>query len=86
MSGNPNTLYDAIAATWPAAQLHRAGPWIIRDGQGGGKRVSAATAEGPVQPADIQQAQRAMLDLGQRPLFLLRDGEADVDALWADVG
>ena len=86
MSGNPNTLYDVIAATWPAAQLHRAGPWIIRDGQGGGKRVSAATAEGPVQPADIQQAQRAMLDLGQRPLFLLRDGEADVDALLADVG
>ena len=86
MSFMPNTLYDVIAETWPAAKLHRAGQWTIRDGQGGGKRVSAATANGSVQPIDIQQAESAMQELGQRPLFMLRDGEADLDALLANAG
>ena len=41
----PATLQAAMDATWPAAAMHRAGPWMLRNGAGGGKRVSAATAE-----------------------------------------
>ena len=33
----------AMEATWPAASRRQVGPFVIRDGQGGGKRVSAAT-------------------------------------------
>ena len=41
----PAELYATLEATWPPAARRRVGPWTIRDGQGGGKRVSAATAE-----------------------------------------
>ena len=40
-------LYSVIEGTWPPASEARVGPWIIRDGQGGGQRVSAATATAP---------------------------------------
>ena len=46
-------LFDAVELTWPAARLHRAGPWLIREGQGGGKRVSAASLLG--ETPDIAQ-------------------------------
>lgn len=38
-------LYDAVEATWPAAHMWQQDGWTMRDGAGGGKRVSAATAE-----------------------------------------
>lgn len=69
-----------LDATWPAAAQRRLGPWIIRDGQGGGKRVSAATAAADWQPADIALAEAAMHDLGQDPLFMIRAGDAALDA------
>jgi N-acetylglutamate synthase len=37
---------DAMEATWPPAATTRLGPWLLRDGKGGGKRVSAATLAG----------------------------------------
>jgi ribosomal protein S18 acetylase RimI-like enzyme len=80
------TLQDVLQATWPAAALHRAGPWLIREGQGGGKRVSAATAEGPVTAADIGQMEAAQAALGQTPLVMIRAGEAALDALLAAKG
>ena len=36
-------LYDVVDTTWPAAATHAIGCFTLRDGQGGGKRVSAAT-------------------------------------------
>ena len=74
------TLYDVVDATWPAAATHRVGPWLIRDGQGGGKRVSSATAEGEWAEADIDLAEAQHRDLGQTPLFMIRDGETRLDA------
>lgn len=56
-------------ATWPPATAQRVGPWIIRDGQGGGQRVSAATVAGEWTPDDIPAAEAAMRTLGQNPLF-----------------
>jgi len=73
-------LPGVMDATWPAAALHRAGPWLVREGQGGGKRVSAASAEAPWQPADIALAEATQASLGQPPLFLLRAGEEALDA------
>lgn len=80
------TLLDVVEATWPAAALHRAGPWLVREGQGGGKRVSAATAEGPVTAADIGQMEAAQAALGQTPLVMIREGEMALDALLAAQG
>ncbi|MEX0309971.1 MAG: GNAT family N-acetyltransferase [Tateyamaria sp.] len=71
--------YAAIDGTWPAASRTRAGPWTIRAGDGGGKRVSAATAEAPV--ADLAEAETAMRALDQTPLFMVRQGEDALDRL-----
>jgi len=75
----PDTLAQAIGATWPTAARHRAGPWIIREGRGGGKRVSAATADAEWQDTDIPVAEQAMEALGQPPLFLIRNGDDPLD-------
>lgn len=77
-------LYDAIDGTWPAARRWTTEGWTFRDGQGGGKRVSAATQA--AQGADIAQAETAMRDMGQTPLFMIRDGEDALDTALADRG
>jgi ribosomal protein S18 acetylase RimI-like enzyme len=82
----PETLYAAIEATWPPAARHRAGPWVIREGRGGGKRVSAATAEGPVTAGDLATLERAAADLGQDPLVMIRAGDEALDALLEAAG
>lgn len=79
-------LYPVIEATWPAAAVTRAGPWTIRAGRGGGKRVSAATAAGPVVPGDLPAAEAAMRALDQAPLFMIRAGDEALDAILADAG
>jgi N-acetylglutamate synthase len=73
-------LYDVVEATWPAASSRRLGPWRIREGAGGGKRVSATTAEGAWQPGDIATAEAAMAALGQDRLFMIRAGDDALDA------
>lgn len=77
-------LFAAMEATWPPAAARRLGAWTIREGRGGGKRVSAATAEAAVGPEDIDTAEAAMRALGQSPLFLIREGESGLDAALAD--
>lgn len=70
------TLAAALEATWPPASSRRLGPFRLRDGAGGGNRVSAATAEGPWQAADLDAAEAAMAD----PLFMIRPEDAALDA------
>lgn len=79
-------LYEVSEATWPPARSFQEGPWTLRDGAGGGKRVSAATAAGPVGDADIPQAEAGMRALGQRPLFMIREGDEALDAALAARG
>lgn len=79
-------LFAALEATWPPAARSVCGPFTLREGRGGGKRVSAATAAGPVTAADIAQATAAMRALGQGALFMVRDGEGPLDALLAASG
>lgn len=83
---SPADLAQAMQATWPPADLRRLGPWAIRDGAGGGKRVSAATAEDAWTEADLPLAEAEMAARGVRPLFLIRDGEAALDAALARRG
>lgn len=86
MTSAPRTLCAVTDATWPAAAVAHTGPWTIREGRGGGKRVSAATARGPVTPADLPAAEALMRALGQAPLFMIRSGEAALDAMLAARG
>ncbi|MFP7675424.1 GNAT family N-acetyltransferase [Marivita sp. S0852] len=74
------TLYAVTESTWPPADKTPAGPWMLRNGAGGGKRVSAATAEGEWSTDDLAAAESAMRMLGQDALFMIRDGEDALDA------
>ena len=76
---DPERLFRALDATWPPARIVRVGPWTLREGRGGGQRVSAATAAGPVGKDDIAAAEAGMRDLGQRPLFMIRGEDASLD-------
>lgn len=75
----PDQLYATVEGTWPPAALHRVGPWIVREGRGGGQRVSAATAAAPWEEADIAPAEAAMRDLGQPVLFMIRAQDQALD-------
>lgn len=86
MSHDRNALYAAIDATWPAAEMHRLGPWMLRDGQDGGKRVSAATTDRAVTEEDLPEAEKAMQAMGQDPLFMIRVGQDGLDDMLARRG
>ena len=71
-------LYEGVDQTWPAARRWTENGWTLRDGQGGGKRASAATRV--ADDADIGVAEAAMRALGQTPLFMIRQGDEALDA------
>jgi GNAT superfamily N-acetyltransferase len=77
---SPSALAQIMDDTWPAAEMRRVGPWMIRSGLGGGKRVCAATVAGAWTPADIPLAVDAMHALDQTPLFLIGSGDMALDA------
>lgn len=77
---------DAMEATWPPIARCQTGPWTIREGAGGGKRISAASVSGKWHDSDIRQAEAAMLDLGQHPLFVIWPGDEALDAALATRG
>ena len=86
MTPTTEQLFEASDETWPAARVWTQGPWTLREGKGGGKRVSAATANAAVTEADIAAAEDAMRSMGQTPLFMLRDGEDQLDTMLAGKG
>ncbi|MDZ7709990.1 MAG: GNAT family N-acetyltransferase [Roseovarius sp.] len=86
MTPDVHALYAVTEATWPPAARHALGPVTIREGRGGGKRVSAATVSGEVQQGDLDRAEDAMRALGQGPLFQVREGEGALDAMLAARG
>ncbi len=79
-------LFAAIDATWPAASTRMAGGFCIREGLGGGSRVSSASLETDVAQADIAAAIAAQRTLRQEPKFMLRPGDAALDAALAAMG
>lgn len=72
-------LYAVIDGTWPASAKQALGPWTVRLDDSGSSRVSAATAELAVTDTDIPLAEQAMRDAGQVPLFMIREGEDQLD-------
>ena len=82
----PEAVFDALEATWPARAVENCGPFRIRNGDGGGKRVSAATTDSAALPDDVDQANRAMQALGQAPLYMIREGNDALDALLGTQG
>lgn len=78
----------ALEATWPPRDKWRDGPFMLRDGAGGGKRVSAASLETDTLPsqAELDTAEQAMRDMRQAPLFSLTPEQFLFDALLADRG
>ena len=64
-------LFAALEASWPPASSTRHGPFRLREGAGGGKRVSAALLEG-----DFDEA---ALDALNAPLYQLRPGQEALD-------
>ncbi|NHB76362.1 GNAT family N-acetyltransferase [Rhodobacter calidifons] len=72
----PDRLAEVLEATWPPLRRWQVGPFTLRDGAGGGKRVSAASCEGPFTEADLTAAEAAMA----QPLMLVRAGDATLDA------
>lgn len=80
----PARLMAALDATWPAREVTARDGWRLRDGAGGGKRVSAASllAEG----AEIARAEAAQRALGQTPLFRLVPEETALDTQLAERG
>jgi GNAT superfamily N-acetyltransferase len=79
-------LLAAVDATWPAAVSHRAGGWVVRDGRGGGNRVSSASPLGPEAATTIELAEAKHAELGQPPLFRLTEDDAALDAALAARG
>lgn len=76
----PKALYAVVEATWPPASTHICGPFTLREGAGGGKRVSAATARTPARAEERTVAEDAMRAMGQAPLFMIRAGDDALDA------
>jgi ribosomal protein S18 acetylase RimI-like enzyme len=68
----PEALARVMEATWPPARVWRQGPFLLRDGAGGGKRVSAASCADDWTEADLET-----LDHG---LMLIRPGDEALDA------
>lgn len=72
----PAHLAEVMEATWPPLRRWQVGPFTLRDGAGGGKRVSAASCDGAFTEAELAAARAEMAE----PLMLIREGEAALDA------
>jgi GNAT superfamily N-acetyltransferase len=87
----PNAYITAFEATWPALRCDPVGPFIYRDGAGGGSRTSAATLDGNFSTGDVSADAldqiEARFAADARPaLFQIRTGEAAFDALLIERG
>lgn len=80
------SVIGAVLATWPAEERATAGGFTLRRGAGGGNRASAATLDGPETTPDIGAAEAGMRAWGQRPVFMIRPGEAALEAELAGRG
>jgi len=78
--------YALVEATWPTAAKRSLGPVTLREGQGGGSRVSAASVEGAAKEQEITEAEKAMRAMGQSCLFMIYDGQDQLDGQLSERG
>lgn len=78
---------DAIlAATWPPVATRALGAFTLREGGGGGKRVSAASCAGVPGVEDLAAAEREMDGPGRQTLFSVRPDQAEFDRMLTERG
>ncbi len=70
-------LAQVVQVTWPPARQFDLGPFTLREGAGGGKRVSAANVNAPFSNDDLSAAESAMRAMGQAPLFVIWPDQGD---------
>lgn len=75
-----------LHATWPPAATWQLGPFTLRDGAGGGKRVSAASCAGVPGVEDLAAAERQMDAAGGQTLFSVMADQAEFDRMLTDRG
>lgn len=78
-------LFEALGASWPPLAERALGPFTLRDGDGGGRRVSAATVAGEFSPAEFARALDAVARM-DAPAFRIGPGSARLDAALAARG
>lgn len=78
----PTEVLQVMEATWPPARKWVQGSITLREGAGGGQRVSAASVQDDFTEADIEAAEAAM----SSPLFLIQQGQDALDAVLASRG
>ncbi len=76
------TYAEVIDHTWPPARRQRISGIVTRDGQGGGKRVSAATAPDTIDAGDLE----AVIAGHGLDLFQVLEGQDRLDRLLAGLG
>jgi len=79
-------LFAANEATWPAGRRIVVGGFTVREGGGGGRRVSCATCDGDWTEDHLDQAEAAMVGLGQAAQFMIRPGDGPLEASLARRG
>lgn len=72
-------IHEVLDATWPAASVRKVGGFRVREGRGGGSRVSCASLDTAFEEADIDAAEAAHRALRQQPKFMIRDGDEALD-------
>jgi len=71
--------FAALHSTWPAAKLWHVQGFDLRDGAGAGKRATAASLSGPFSAEGVTAAEADMRARGMKALFMVRDGQDDLD-------
>ncbi len=77
-------IFEVLEATWPPAQTWEQQGWRFRDGAGGGKRVSAATALSG--HADLDALEQDAARRNVRALVQVQNGQDELDARLAQAG
>lgn len=78
---NSELFWHASDLCWPPIRKKTIGPWVIREGGGGGSRVSSTISAGDYSKEDVSLAEREMQMLGQSNIFQIRNSDEDLDIL-----
>lgn len=82
---NRAALIDVLENTWSAETRNKQEPFVFRQSNGGGKRVTATSIEGMVGTDNIAAAEQQMARMGQPALFTL-DPDDRADPILAELG
>ena len=82
----PSSFWTASEVCWPPLNKKSIGPWIIREGEGGGNRVSSTTANDCFTKKDIFLAENHMSLLNQENIFHIRQKDSELDYILEGLG